>query len=68
MADDKFHPFDIHEKLSNGATFSDTIQQVDVHITLVGFVDDVTGQTNNFYNDNTTPEELICLIQEDAQL
>eukprot|EP00957_Ditylum_brightwellii_P112105 8547721-Ditylum_brightwellii.AAC.1 len=25
-------------------------------------------QTNSFYNDNTTPEELICLMQEDAQL
>eukprot|EP00957_Ditylum_brightwellii_P012781 966425-Ditylum_brightwellii.AAC.1 len=35
--------FNIHEELSNGVTFSDTIQQVEVHITLVGFVDDVTG-------------------------
>eukprot|EP00957_Ditylum_brightwellii_P093732 7136965-Ditylum_brightwellii.AAC.1 len=60
--------FDIHKELSNGATFSDTIQEVEVHIILVGFVDNVTGQTNNFYNKNTTPEELICLMQEDAQL
>eukprot|EP00957_Ditylum_brightwellii_P185220 14104777-Ditylum_brightwellii.AAC.1 len=60
--------FDIHEKLSNGATFSDTIQQVEVHITLVGFIDDVTGQTDNFHNDNATPEGLIHLMQEGAQL
>eukprot|EP00957_Ditylum_brightwellii_P140624 10713041-Ditylum_brightwellii.AAC.1 len=60
--------FDIHEELSYGAMFSDTIQEVEVHITLVRFVDDVTGQTNNFYNDNATPEELICLMQEDVQL
>eukprot|EP00957_Ditylum_brightwellii_P090188 6868935-Ditylum_brightwellii.AAC.1 len=39
--------FDIHEELSNGAIFSDTIQEIEVHITIVGFVDDVTGQTNN---------------------
>eukprot|EP00957_Ditylum_brightwellii_P062233 4722663-Ditylum_brightwellii.AAC.1 len=29
---------------------------------------DVTGQTNDFYNENATPEELICLMQEDDQL
>eukprot|EP00957_Ditylum_brightwellii_P168053 12793520-Ditylum_brightwellii.AAC.1 len=59
--------FNIHNELSNGATFSDTIQEEEVHITLVGFVNDVTGQTNNFYNENATPEELIHLMQEDAQ-
>eukprot|EP00957_Ditylum_brightwellii_P081008 6161805-Ditylum_brightwellii.AAC.1 len=58
---------DIHEELSNGAIFSNTIQKVEVHITLVGFLDDVTGQTNDFYIKNVTPEELICLMQEDAQ-
>ena len=60
--------FDIHKELSNGATFSDTIQEVEVHITLVGFVNDVTGQTNDFYNENATPERLICLMQEDVQV
>eukprot|EP00957_Ditylum_brightwellii_P187771 14297405-Ditylum_brightwellii.AAC.1 len=60
--------FDIHKELSNRATFSDTIQEVEVHITLVGFVDDITVQTNNFYNENAAPEELIRLMQEDAQL
>ena len=43
-------------------------QQVEVHITLVGFVDDVTGQTNGFYNKDVIPEELIHLMQEDAQV
>eukprot|EP00957_Ditylum_brightwellii_P182387 13894224-Ditylum_brightwellii.AAC.1 len=59
--------FDIHEELSNRAIFSDTIQEIEVHITLVGFIEDVTGQTNDFYNENVTPEELIHLMQEDAQ-
>eukprot|EP00957_Ditylum_brightwellii_P166330 12662431-Ditylum_brightwellii.AAC.1 len=59
--------FNIHKELSNGATFSNTIQEVEVHITLVGFVDGITGQTNDFYNENATPEELIHLMQENAQ-
>eukprot|EP00957_Ditylum_brightwellii_P202615 15330938-Ditylum_brightwellii.AAC.1 len=56
------------EELSNGTKFNDTSQEEEVHITLVGFVDNVTRQTNNFYNENATPEELIRLMQEDAQL
>eukprot|EP00957_Ditylum_brightwellii_P187092 14248946-Ditylum_brightwellii.AAC.1 len=49
--------FDINEELSNGAIFSDTIQEIEVHIALVGFIDDVTGQTKDFYNE-----------KEDAQI
>eukprot|EP00957_Ditylum_brightwellii_P177200 13498848-Ditylum_brightwellii.AAC.1 len=60
--------FNIHKELGNRATFSDTIQEVDVHITLVGFVNNVKGQINDFYNGNATPEDLIHLMQEDAQL
>eukprot|EP00957_Ditylum_brightwellii_P052139 3953665-Ditylum_brightwellii.AAC.1 len=58
--------FNIHEELINGATFSNTVQEREVHITLVGFANDVTRQTNNFYNKDATPEELIHLMQEDA--
>eukprot|EP00957_Ditylum_brightwellii_P110294 8412409-Ditylum_brightwellii.AAC.1 len=63
-----FTLFNIYEELSNGAIFSDSVQDIEVHTTLVGFVDDVTGQTNNFYNEDVTPEELIHLMQEDAQI
>eukprot|EP00957_Ditylum_brightwellii_P131717 10045775-Ditylum_brightwellii.AAC.1 len=59
--------FNIYEELSNGATFSNTVQEIEVHIALVGLVDDVTGQTNDFYNKDVTPEEFIHLVQEDAQ-
>eukprot|EP00957_Ditylum_brightwellii_P103637 7895288-Ditylum_brightwellii.AAC.1 len=62
-----FTLFNIHEELSNRAIFSDTEQEIEVHITLVGFVDDVTRQTNDFYNENITPVMLIHLMQEDAQ-
>eukprot|EP00957_Ditylum_brightwellii_P131946 10061340-Ditylum_brightwellii.AAC.1 len=59
--------FNIQEELSNGAIFSDTFQEIEVHITLAGFVYDVAGQTNNFYNENVTPDMLIHLMQKDAQ-
>eukprot|EP00957_Ditylum_brightwellii_P127999 9761418-Ditylum_brightwellii.AAC.2 len=35
---------------------------------MVGFVDDSTGQTNNLFDNQATPEELIKLSQQDAQL
>eukprot|EP00957_Ditylum_brightwellii_P147215 11209285-Ditylum_brightwellii.AAC.1 len=35
---------------------------------MVGFVDDFTGQTNTFFDNEATPEELIKLSQQDAQL
>eukprot|EP00957_Ditylum_brightwellii_P012589 951485-Ditylum_brightwellii.AAC.1 len=35
---------------------------------MVGFVDDVMGQTNNFHNNHAAPEQLIELMQHDAQL
>eukprot|EP00957_Ditylum_brightwellii_P174651 13298337-Ditylum_brightwellii.AAC.1 len=60
--------FNIYKELGNGATFCDTLQQVEVHITLVGFVNDTAGQANDFQNNHVTPEELIMLMQEDAQL
>eukprot|EP00957_Ditylum_brightwellii_P094368 7185142-Ditylum_brightwellii.AAC.1 len=58
---------DIHEELSNEATFSNTVQEIEVHIALVEFVNDAIGQTNDFYDNDVTPEELIHLMQEDAQ-
>eukprot|EP00957_Ditylum_brightwellii_P187517 14280506-Ditylum_brightwellii.AAC.1 len=60
--------FGIHEKLGKGAQFFDPMQVIHVHITMVGFVDNVMGQTNKFYSNNTTPEELINLMQYDTQL
>eukprot|EP00957_Ditylum_brightwellii_P128167 9775359-Ditylum_brightwellii.AAC.1 len=38
------------------------------HITMVGFVDDTTGQTNDFEDENVKPDQLIDQIQHDAQL
>eukprot|EP00957_Ditylum_brightwellii_P204264 15338418-Ditylum_brightwellii.AAC.1 len=35
---------------------------------MVGFVDDATEQTNTFYNNRSTPEEILKLMQYDAQL
>eukprot|EP00957_Ditylum_brightwellii_P087289 6643414-Ditylum_brightwellii.AAC.1 len=44
--------FNIHNRLGNGATFCDTLQHVEVHIALVGFVIDTTGQSNDFQNNH----------------
>eukprot|EP00957_Ditylum_brightwellii_P031647 2400208-Ditylum_brightwellii.AAC.2 len=60
--------FDIHGKLGNGANFCDLIQFITVHASMVGFVDDVMGQTNHFHNNHAMPEQLIELMQHDAQL
>eukprot|EP00957_Ditylum_brightwellii_P141450 10776223-Ditylum_brightwellii.AAC.1 len=60
--------FNTHKELGNGATFCDTLQQVEVHIALVGFVNDTMGQPNDFQNNHVTPEKLIMLMQEDAHL
>eukprot|EP00957_Ditylum_brightwellii_P022892 1728251-Ditylum_brightwellii.AAC.1 len=35
---------------------------------MVGFVDDTTGQRNNFENNNVTPEGLIKKMTRDAQI
>eukprot|EP00957_Ditylum_brightwellii_P204652 15340290-Ditylum_brightwellii.AAC.1 len=35
---------------------------------MVGFVDDATGQTNTFYNNGSTPEEILKLMQYNTQL
>eukprot|EP00957_Ditylum_brightwellii_P153122 11655218-Ditylum_brightwellii.AAC.1 len=45
-------PFVIHKELGNGVTFYNTPQQVEVHITVVGFVNDTTGQANDFQNNH----------------
>eukprot|EP00957_Ditylum_brightwellii_P043795 3321355-Ditylum_brightwellii.AAC.1 len=58
--------FGIHKELEKRATFCNTLQQVEVHITLVGFDNDTMGQASDFQNNHVTPEELIMLMQEDA--
>eukprot|EP00957_Ditylum_brightwellii_P077964 5926326-Ditylum_brightwellii.AAC.1 len=60
--------FDVHQDLCHSATFTDPFKKIVVHITMVGFVDDTTGQANNFYYNNVNPEKLIDQIQHDAQL
>eukprot|EP00957_Ditylum_brightwellii_P042016 3181300-Ditylum_brightwellii.AAC.1 len=39
-----------------------------VCITMVGFIDDAMGQTNKFSNNNVSPNKLINMIKQDAQL
>eukprot|EP00957_Ditylum_brightwellii_P205927 15346031-Ditylum_brightwellii.AAC.1 len=60
--------FYVHQKLCHGATFADPNKQITVHITMVGFVGNTTGQTNKFEDNTVNPEQLIDQIQHDAQL
>eukprot|EP00957_Ditylum_brightwellii_P051863 3933461-Ditylum_brightwellii.AAC.1 len=54
--------------MCNGATFCDPKKKTKVHITMVGFMDDTTGQTNIFEPNDMTAEKLIEQIQHNAQL
>eukprot|EP00957_Ditylum_brightwellii_P093576 7125648-Ditylum_brightwellii.AAC.1 len=60
--------FDIHDELGNGANFCDPLQLITVHVSMVGFMDDATGQTHEFCNNHAVPEQLIELMQPDVQL
>eukprot|EP00957_Ditylum_brightwellii_P010033 757266-Ditylum_brightwellii.AAC.1 len=54
--------------MCNGATFCNPKKKTKVHITMVGFVDDTTGQTHTFESNGVAPERLIEQMQHDAQL
>eukprot|EP00957_Ditylum_brightwellii_P207150 15351704-Ditylum_brightwellii.AAC.1 len=60
--------FEVHQGLSHGAMFADPSQKINVHITMVGFIDGTTGQANNFQDNKVTPEKLIEQMQNDAQI
>eukprot|EP00957_Ditylum_brightwellii_P022957 1732835-Ditylum_brightwellii.AAC.1 len=60
--------FDIHENLGHRANFCDTLNEIQVHISTVGFVDDTASQANMFYDDVSTPEDILKLMQHDDQL
>jgi hypothetical protein len=61
--------FEVHESQGHGAHFTTPDQQMSVNLSMVGFVDDSTGQVNDFLaNTQPTPEQLASIMQHDAQL
>eukprot|EP00957_Ditylum_brightwellii_P061416 4661844-Ditylum_brightwellii.AAC.1 len=60
--------FDVHQEQGHGAIFTDLKWRTRVYINMVGFVDNTTGQTNNFEKNNVTPEELIKKMTKDVQI
>eukprot|EP00957_Ditylum_brightwellii_P052837 4005558-Ditylum_brightwellii.AAC.1 len=60
--------FDIHDELGNGANLCDPLQCITVHVSMVGFAYDTADQTKKIHNNHATPEQLIELMQHDAQL
>jgi hypothetical protein len=61
--------FHCHEQRGHGATFTSPDRTTSIHISMVGFVDDSTGQVNHFEaNEQPSPNELAELMKIDAQL
>jgi hypothetical protein len=61
--------FECHEATGHGALFSIPDQQMSLNLSMVGFVDDSTGQVNDFLSDTQpTPAQLAEIMQADAQL
>ena len=61
--------FACHEDNGHGAYFCTPDQEMSVSLSMVGFVDDSTGQVNDFTsNTQPTPEFLRQIMLKDAQL
>ena len=61
--------FTCHESQAHGATYSTPDGRYEIRITMIGFVDDSTGQVNCFQDCVQPPiSELIRRMQHDAQL
>jgi hypothetical protein len=61
--------FRCHEAKSHGATFSTPDKSTSVSLSMVGFVDDSTGQVNDFDNPiQPTPKELSEIMKHEAKL
>jgi hypothetical protein len=61
--------FACHEDDGHGAYFCTPDKQMSVSLSMIGFLDDSTGQVNDFEsNTQPTPEFLRQIMQKDAQL
>jgi hypothetical protein len=61
--------FSCHQSKAHGAYFCTPDQEMSVSLSMIGFVDDSTGQTNQFSsNDQSQPALLRAIMQIDAQL
>jgi hypothetical protein len=61
--------FSCHQEKGHGAFFCTPDKQMLVYLLMIGFVDNSTGQTNKFLdNDQSDPALLCAIMQLDAQL
>ena len=61
--------FSCHQDRAHGAYFCTPDQKMSVSLSMIGFVDDSTGQTNDFLSDDqSNPDFLRAIMQLDAQL
>ena len=60
--------FDCHNSVANGAIFESPDRQLRVQISMTGYVDDNTGQTNDFMTDSRqTVQKVRDNMRDDAQ-
>jgi hypothetical protein len=61
--------FTCHENMARGAVFKSPDKSVTIRFFMVGFVDDYTGQVNDFLSDDAPPlDSLIKMMAADTQL
>ena len=61
--------FDCHATKAHGATFESPDKTISITVYMIGFVDDSTGQVNDFNSDiQPHPSVLINRMRHDAQL
>jgi hypothetical protein len=61
--------FSCHQERAHGAYFCTPDKKTSVSLSMIGFVDDSTGQVNTFKDDTQpTPKFLRAIMQNDAQL
>jgi hypothetical protein len=56
--------FVCHQDNGHGAYFCTPDQEMSVLLSMIGFVDDSTGQTNSFVKNDQSRPELLCVIMQ----
>ena len=60
--------FDMYDSRAHGSKYQSYDRLTTVHVTAIGFVDDVRTSINAFKNNQITLDQLIAMAQRDSQL
>eukprot|EP00957_Ditylum_brightwellii_P164185 12500408-Ditylum_brightwellii.AAC.1 len=59
---------DIYNEEEKGATFVSPDKQINAKLTILGLVDNITNQVNEFLNNEVTAQELAPKMEQDSSL